>query len=252
MGKILDPVYIGYAKSNSLSAAIKTVGREDDKDSVSVVAVKNGVTGIIESSELPAGVRNKRHPSTEPAGYFYTPPPGPYFYNNGNMSDFLIDATFLMSMNSEHDNNVISKYSKATKKVEFFDLSLQQQVQPAAENGYVFELNVHSFLQHVPADKLGVFQVDRATEFSPITDKDGVSRYCPSNARKQILDEATQWLSAVPNIKLGYYAKGNVEISFLYAYRGETMLHEDIAAKLVETEINAPGYITHLGDYQKK
>ena len=79
-----------------------------------------------------------------------------------------------------------------------------------------------------------------------------MSKYCPSNARKQILDEATQWLEAVPNIKLGYSAKGRVEISFLYAYRGETMLQEDIAAKLVETAIDGPGYINHLGDYQKK
>ena len=93
--------------------------------------------------------------------------------------------------------------------------------------------------------------MDRATEFSPIKDKDGVSKYCPSNARKQILDEATQWLSAIPNIKLGYYAKGQVEVSFLFAYRGETMLEEEVAAKLLEINIDGPGYIDHLGDYHK-
>ena len=59
-------------------------------------------------------------------------------------------------MNSQ-DNSVLSLYHKATKKIEYFDMGLQQQVQPSAPNGYKFELFVQAFMSHVPAGQLGVF-----------------------------------------------------------------------------------------------
>ncbi len=61
-----------------------------------------------------------------------------------------------------------------------------------------------------------------------------MSAYTPTTARDQILREATAWLKAVPNIKLGYYATDKVEVSFLLSYRGESLLNEDIAQKLAE------------------
>lgn len=57
IGKVLDPIFIGYAMNNSLTAAIKTVDREDENEPIGVVAVKNGVTEIVEYTELPESLR---------------------------------------------------------------------------------------------------------------------------------------------------------------------------------------------------
>jgi hypothetical protein len=46
-------------------------------------------------------------------------------------------------------------------------------------------------------------------------------------------------------------AVNNVEVSFLLSYRGESLVNEEIAAKLAEQNIDGPGYITHLGDFVK-
>jgi len=92
INKILDPLFIGYAMNNSLTAALKAVERDDENEPVGVVAVKNGITEIVEYTELPEMLRKQRHPSKEPAGYFYTRPPGPLVFNNGHILVFLIDA----------------------------------------------------------------------------------------------------------------------------------------------------------------
>lgn len=44
IGKILDPVFIGYACDNNFQAAIKTVERTSETESVGLVVDKNGVT----------------------------------------------------------------------------------------------------------------------------------------------------------------------------------------------------------------
>ena len=70
---------------------------------------------------------------------------------------FLLDAQFLLSMVLEHNNSLASMYHKATKTIEHFNLDSQQLVEPSSNNGYKFELFVHSFLPHVQQGKLGVF-----------------------------------------------------------------------------------------------
>lgn len=154
-------------------------------------------------------------------------------------------------MLKEKHTATASLYHKATKSIEHFDLNLKQVVNPRLTNGYKFELFFHSFLPHVSPGKLGVFQVDRASEFSPIKDKDGASAYTPATARKQLLEEATRWLKAVPHIQMSASAMNQVEVSYLLSYRGESLVNEDIAAKLAEQEIDGPGYITHLGDFKR-
>jgi len=52
LNKLLDPVLIGYATHNKLEAAMKVVIKTDPKESVGVVAKKNGHYDIVEYSEI--------------------------------------------------------------------------------------------------------------------------------------------------------------------------------------------------------
>lgn len=80
IGKVLDPVFIGYTAENGFQAALKTVERVTENEPVGLVVQKNGVTEIIEYSELPDAIRKAREPSKEPAGWLWNPPPGPFTY----------------------------------------------------------------------------------------------------------------------------------------------------------------------------
>lgn len=81
IGKILDPLFVGYTCENNFQAAIKTVERESETEPVGLVVDKNGVTQIIEYMELSDEMRRERLPSKERASFWYTPPPGPFVYN---------------------------------------------------------------------------------------------------------------------------------------------------------------------------
>lgn len=81
IGKILDPVFLGYACENNLQATIKTVERESESEPVGLVVDKNGVTEVVEYTELTDEMRKAREPSKEKATFWYSPPPGPLIYN---------------------------------------------------------------------------------------------------------------------------------------------------------------------------
>ena len=93
-------------------------------------------------------------------------------------------------------------YHKAFKKIEHCDVETWENVKPESENGWKFELFVHSFMPLVDQGKLGVLMVDRETEFSPVKDADGPvsTTYgyaaeplpdTPAFARRMVLAEAT-------------------------------------------------------------
>ena len=145
----MDPVFLGYTCENNLQAAIKTVQRESESEPVGLVVEKNGVTEVVEYTELTDEMRKAREPSKERGSFWYTPPPGPFVYNQAQILVFLLDAQFLLSMVLEHNNSLASMYHKATKTIEHFNLDSQQLVEPSSNNGYKFELFVHSFLPHV-------------------------------------------------------------------------------------------------------
>jgi len=252
INKVLDPLFIGYASENQLQCALKTVEKEQETEKVGVVLIKDGKYDIAEYSEVPDEIRDERLPSNERASYFYTPPPGPLVYRHGHILHVCVDAKFLLDITMSSSQSVASMYHKATKKIEAFDLASKELVAPEVENGYKFELFFHGFLPRVETGKLGVMSVDRATEFAPVknADVDGeVVADSPAMSRDMILKEATEWLDQVPDVQIAAAARDQVEVSFLLSYRGESLLDDEIAPKIAEQQIDAPGYINHLGDF---
>lgn len=80
IGKVLDPVFIGYTAENKFHAALKTVERESEDEPVGLVVQKGGVTQIVEYSEVPEEAKRAREPSTEQDGWFTKAKPGPLIF----------------------------------------------------------------------------------------------------------------------------------------------------------------------------
>jgi UDP-N-acetylglucosamine/UDP-N-acetylgalactosamine diphosphorylase len=120
----LDPLFIGYTCENGYQASTKTVERESETEPVGLVVSKNGITQVIEYTEVPENIRNERE-AVERTSYWYAPPPGKLIFHQAQILVFLLDAQFLLQMVTQNTNSVVSMYHKATKKIEHFDFASQ-------------------------------------------------------------------------------------------------------------------------------
>lgn len=80
----------------------------------------------------------------------------------------------------------------------------------------------------IPSGELGVLLVDRATEFAPIKNSNGLDSNnpapdTPDSAKKYLMEETTEWLSHVDGLTINGQAKNKVELSYLLSYRGENL-----------------------------
>ena len=91
---------------------------------------------------------------------------------HGHILIFVVRADFLLSLCTAEVTSSNALYNKAFKKIEHADPETWDDIKPTEENGWKFELFLHSFLPQVEAGKLGVLMVDRATEFAPVKDAD--------------------------------------------------------------------------------
>lgn len=69
------------------------------------------------------------------------------------------DLLFLLAEGNSGSTNQL--YHKAFKKIEHCDPETWEDIKPNEENGWKFELFVHSFMPMVDQGKLGVLMVDR-------------------------------------------------------------------------------------------
>ena len=108
----------------------------------------------------------------------------------------MFKAKFLveLAVNSESS----SLYHKAFKKISYCDLQTMEIVTPEKENAWKFELFIQNFLPLVAEGKLGVLEVERATEFAPIKNADAeegrVAVDSPASSCALMLQEHTNWL----------------------------------------------------------
>ena len=100
----------------------------------------------------------------------------------------------------------------------------------------------------VAEGKLGVLEVERATEFAPIKNADAeghVAVDSPASSCALMLQEHTNWLLRA-GVKLSEQAHNHIEVSSLYSYEGE-----GINVSQVGAQIAFPGYINSVGVYKR-
>ena len=178
----------------------------------------------MEYSEIPANVASQRDAD------------GSLTFKHGHILSFVIRSDLLFILAEGNAGNTNQLYHKAFKKIEHCDPETWDDIVPQEENGWKFELFVHSFMPMVDQGKLGVLMVDRETEFAPVKDKDGPRKTTfgydaeplpdtPAFARRMVLAEATKWLEGAEKngLRIAPDAKGKIEVSFLLSYAGENL-----------------------------
>jgi UDP-N-acetylglucosamine pyrophosphorylase len=196
--RVCDPHFIGFALAEGHPAASKAVIKAQPEEKVGVLCLRDGKPSVLEYSEM-----------TEEMIYAKDDD-GRYLYDSANIATHLFTREFL-----ERNASAALPYHVAHKKIAHVDGS-GAAVAPAKPNAWKFELFMFDLFPL--AGSMAGLLVNRAEEFAPVKNKDGVDS--PATARAMVLDLHRKWALAAGLTEDELRGK-IVEISPLASYAGE-------------------------------
>ncbi|PWN49780.1 UDP-N-acetylglucosamine diphosphorylase [Violaceomyces palustris] len=214
--KVGDPTFIGVCLEKGVQAGVKVVKKTDPKESVGVVALKDGKFGVVEYSEIPQELSEAREEDGS----------GQLAFRAANIANHFYTTTFLSKDVPAFEAEMA--FHIARKKIPTIDLSTGESVKPTTPNGMKLELFVFDVFPF--CDKLAVHEVERKEEFSPLKNARGTGSDDPDTSRRDLLAQQKRWLE-VAGAKVAEGAE--VELSPLVTYSGEGL--EAFQGKVLES-----------------
>ncbi|GAA6232929.1 UDP-N-acetylhexosamine pyrophosphorylase-like protein 1 [Lates japonicus] len=217
--KMADPVFIGFCVSKGADCGAKVVEKAYPAEPVGVVCRVQGISQVVEYSEMQQETAELRGPG------------GELVYSAGNICNHFFTRAFLQDVAENFQGQL--KQHVAIKKVPFVD-TYGNQVKPTKPNGIKMEKFVFDVFPF--SRKFVAFEVLREDEFSPLKNADGAATDSPTTARNSLMAQHCRWVLAAGaklldehgNIlppKAGVLAADNspaqCEISPLVSYFGE-------------------------------
>lgn len=200
--KVADPVFLGYCIEKGAACGAKVVRKEDPHESVGVLAMRDGAFSVVEYSELSKEKAEQRDRET-----------GELAYRAANIANHFYTLDFLDQVESMEAEMA---FHIARKKIPTVDLQTGQAIKPDTPNGMKLELFVFDVFPFTKA--LGVLEVERREEFSPLKNAPGSKSDNPETSRRDIYGQQKRWLEAAgADVREGV----EVEVSPLVSYNGE-------------------------------
>ncbi len=202
--KVADPVFLGYHLRANAEASSKVISKEGPKDKLGNMVLIDGRCSIIEYSDLPAELGERR--DEQGRLWIWAGSPAIHFFS----------VDFLRRMTADSER---MPFHIARKKVPYVDAS-GNRVEPQRENALKFERFIFDVLPQ--ADRWAVVETTRREEFEPLKNATGPDS--PETVRRALVRQAADWLEAAgvsvpPPVPL--------EVSPLFA-----LDREEFAAKL--------------------
>ncbi|MEM1061933.1 MAG: UDPGP type 1 family protein, partial [Planctomycetota bacterium] len=195
---VCDPVVLGFHRMHGSEMTTKVVPKVSPTEKMGLVCEVDGSTQIVEYSDLPDDVAEKRADD------------GELFLRWGNTAIHVFERAFLDRLADDAD---ALPFHVAHKKVGHL-ASDGGVVTPDAPNAYKFERFIFDAL---PAAEVAlVVETNRAREFNPVKNASGADS--PATSRQALIDLHTYWMrQAGAEIADGI----KVEISPLFAVDSE-------------------------------
>lgn len=174
MIEIGDPAFVGLHVARGADISLKLCAKRDPFEGLGVVAVRDGLSTMIEYTELTQEQATRTTAS------------GDLYFKYGSVAIHLFSYAFLKA-----EANRPMPLHVAHKKIPVCDAT-GAVVKPSANNGYKFE----KFIFDVMPDAKTVVNLafDRAEEFSPVKNAEGVDS--PATCRHDLQAKWRRWLSA--------------------------------------------------------
>eukprot|EP01083_Nonionella_stella_P055934 147473_1 len=201
--KVGDPVLFGHSKLNQVDICAKVSVKTGPHEAVGVVCLRSGRPGVVEYSEIPPELAEKRNER------------GELVYGQGNIGLYCFRTEFLEKVVGRG-----MKYHAARKKVPYMS-ETGELIQPSDKNGIKLELFLFDVFCH--AQKMTCLQVPRESEFAPVKNAPGTPTDSPDTARALLSALNVNRIEAAGGNVAPEGSSGLCEISPLISYDGEDL-----------------------------
>jgi UDP-N-acetylglucosamine/UDP-N-acetylgalactosamine diphosphorylase len=172
---IIDPLFLGLHDITGSEMSSKTIPKANALERVGNFVMGDGVLQVIEYSDLPESLA------------IQTNPDGSLRFNAGSIAIHALRVSFVERLNE--GGRLSLPWHRAEKKVPFVD-DRGVTVKPDKPNAVKLEQFV---FDAIPAAKNAmVYTTDRAEEFSPVKNSEGVDS--PETCRRDQVRRAARWL----------------------------------------------------------
>jgi UDP-N-acetylglucosamine/UDP-N-acetylgalactosamine diphosphorylase len=179
LAKPFDPEFLGHHLLSESSLSTQVIPKLDPEERVGVVAESDGVTRIIEYSDLPQNIAAERLLD------------GRLRFFAGSIGIHAFETEFLEGLASSQARLPLHI---AHKKVPFIDKK-GRFVQPSAPNAFKFERFIFDVMPL--ADSVTVVEVDPAEGFAPLKNPPGAAKDSPEIVRQALNAYAIRHLERV-------------------------------------------------------
>ncbi|HID78571.1 MAG TPA: UDPGP type 1 family protein [Planctomycetaceae bacterium] len=176
--RVCDPEFIGYHLLARSELSTQVVRKTSPADRVGNVVQVDGRLHVIEYSDLPEEVAQRRNPDGSLAIWA------------GSIAVHVFDVDFLRRMATEAER---LPFHLAHKKVAYVDED-GRRVEPDRPNAIKFERFIFDLMP--AAANAIVVEVDRRTDFAPLKNASGHQEDTPETVRVQMVALHARWLEA--------------------------------------------------------
>jgi UDP-N-acetylglucosamine/UDP-N-acetylgalactosamine diphosphorylase len=203
---IIDPMFIGLHDLSGSEMSSKTISKAGPLEKVGNFVEADGVVQVIEYSDLPDDLAKQTNAD------------GSLRFNEGSIAIHALRLSFIERLNGS--GTLSLPWHRADKKVPYID-DAGNEVKPDKPNAVKLEQFV---FDAIPLAKNAiVYTTDRAEEFSPVKNADGVDS--PATCRRDQIRRAARWLreAGIQVPELGGEPNAIIEISPLIATSAEQL-----------------------------
>jgi UDP-N-acetylglucosamine/UDP-N-acetylgalactosamine diphosphorylase len=222
---IFDPLFVGLHALDEAEMSSKALIKAGPKERIGNFCLVNGKVTVIEYSDLPDELAEKRGPD------------GSLVFELGSIAIHIINHSFVERLNSE---DFALPLHRAVKKIPYIDAE-GKRVEPAEPNGIKLESFVFDALPL--ASRSIILETERSEEFAPVKNRTGIDS--AESTREMRAARAAVWLEsagvAVPRSEDGS-VDCVIEIAPSFA-----LGRDDVKARVDQIPKIKPGDRLHLG-----
>lgn len=231
--RMIDPLFLGLHELDKAEMSSKMLPKAYPKEKLGVLGLVNGKTSVIEYTNLPDELAEKRDDA------------GELVYKCGNTATHAIRVDFIEKLNTRPTETGTGGFAlpwnRAEKKVACIDMETAEPIKPKTPNAIKLETFVFDGLPL--ADASIVYETDRVDEFAPIKNADTaegqeVAKDSPQSSKDLQSERAACWLEA-NRVKVPRKDDGSVD-AVIEIPQITAIYPEDLKGKTLPSKID-PG-----------
>jgi UDP-N-acetylglucosamine/UDP-N-acetylgalactosamine diphosphorylase len=175
--RVIDPLFIGLHALDEAQMSSKMLPKREPLEKLGNFCTVFGKMTVIEYSDLPEELAMQRLPN------------GELRFRAGSIAIHVIRRDFVEKLNMSSEGFGLP-FHRAEKKVPYFDVEREAQIQPQQPNAVKLETFVFDALPM--CDSSIIYETDRVEEFAPIKNAEGSDS--PQTSKAIQTERAARWL----------------------------------------------------------